>query len=144
MSKIKGSPGYRAGWCIHFQSMGKFPTCEAGVRYDTFTGEDRYLSRMPCFIKPGEDPSSKAPCPHLRPPTAEEIAAHKEWAAGRLNQLGVVMTGIQPWREKHRGQSCTETVECPACKGSLRLSISSYNGHVHGHCSTEDCVSWME
>jgi hypothetical protein len=28
--------------------------------------------------------------------------------------------------------------------GWLHLSQSAYNGHVHGKCETDDCVSWME
>lgn len=34
---------------------------------------------------------------------------------------------------------------CPICKtGTLRYMRSSYNGHVHGSCSTDGCVRWME
>jgi hypothetical protein len=34
---------------------------------------------------------------------------------------------------------------CPICKtGTLRYTVSGYNGHVHAMCSTADCVSWME
>ncbi len=37
-----------------------------------------------------------------------------------------------------------EVVECPICKGRLHLSQSAYNGHCHGKCETDNCVSWME
>lgn len=37
-----------------------------------------------------------------------------------------------------------EVVECPICKGRLHLSQSAYNGHCHGRCETDGCVSWME
>lgn len=34
---------------------------------------------------------------------------------------------------------------CPICKtGQLHYSRSSYNGHVHGSCTNNDCVNWME
>ena len=34
---------------------------------------------------------------------------------------------------------------CPVCKtGTLRYSRAGYNGHVHAHCSTSNCVDWME
>lgn len=149
MSKIPGDPGYKAGWCIHYRyNRGpKTPendTCEAGVRFDTFNGDDRSFERRPCFIKPDEQPSDRAHCPKLRPPTPEEISAHEAWLESRLNTLTTVMEGISGWRAKHKGRSAQEVVECPACKGRLHLSISAYNGHVHGNCETEGCAQWME
>lgn len=34
---------------------------------------------------------------------------------------------------------------CPVCKtGILKYSVASYNGHIHGSCSTDGCVRWME
>jgi hypothetical protein len=36
-------------------------------------------------------------------------------------------------------------MDCPVCgAGKLRYSRRGYNGHVHGRCSTEGCVAWME
>lgn len=119
-------------------------TCEAGIRYDSFTGEDRKMDRQPCFIKPGESAEDRAPCAQLRPPTPEEIALHEKWAEERMGVLGKVMQGIAPWRKANKGRSASEVVACPACAGRLHLSISSYNGHVHGKCETAGCVSWME
>jgi hypothetical protein len=37
------------------------------------------------------------------------------------------------------------SMPCPVCKtGTLRYSRAAYNGHVHGRCSTDGCVAWME
>lgn len=36
------------------------------------------------------------------------------------------------------------TIVCPTCKGELCYLISRSNGHIHGQCKTEDCLSWME
>jgi hypothetical protein len=149
MSKREGDPGYAAGRCIHYRSPsagGGRPghdTCEAGVDYASFHGVK--FDRRPCFLDTGgcSKPDAIA-CEHLRPPSPEEIAAHETWIKGRMSQLGVVMAGIYAWRIKHKGKSHAEIVECPACKGQLSLSISAYNGHVHGHCRTAGCVSWME
>lgn len=34
---------------------------------------------------------------------------------------------------------------CPVCKkGGLFYSISSFNGHVWGKCTTRNCMEWME
>lgn len=68
----------------------------------------------------------------------------RKWYEERMAVLSKVMAGIMPWREANKGKSHMEVVECPACKGKLHLSISGYNGHVHGQCETENCVSWME
>jgi hypothetical protein len=36
-------------------------------------------------------------------------------------------------------------MSCPVCnKGTLRYSRAAYNGHVHAHCTSGNCVSWME
>ena len=35
------------------------------------------------------------------------------------------------------------TIECPKCKGELKYSRSSYNGHTHGNCTGCD-INWME
>jgi hypothetical protein len=145
MSKRKGDPGYAAGWCIHYRSPmvgGKVnKTCEAGVDYDTIRG----ITFKPCFLDAtGQSHPGAQPCAHLRRPTAEEISAHEAWASEHLERTLAVMRGIADWRKAHKGKSAQEVVECPACKGRLHLSISSYNGHVHGRCETDECVSWME
>lgn len=148
MSKRPGDPGYAAQWCIHYRynrdkKKPEDDTCEAGVRYDSFP---KGFDKKPCFLhkKTGESLPGAMPCEHLRRPTPDEIAAHEEWLDGRMNRMGIVMTGILPWREAHKGKSAQEVVECPACHGKLHLSIAAYNGHIHGQCETADCVSWME
>ena len=36
-------------------------------------------------------------------------------------------------------------IDCPVCKnGKLKYSRSGYSGHVHAHCTSGICVSWME
>lgn len=103
------------------------------------------FAQRPCFLdEKGGSKHGALACPHLRRPTPAEIQDHEGWLAARMDHLATVMAGIRPWREAHKGQSASETVECPACKGRLHLSISAYNGHVHGRCGTAGCVSWME
>lgn len=144
MSKLEGDPGYRDGWCIHYRASGPggrpMPaTCEAGVEYAPLRGP-----HQPCFLDKGESRAGALECPKLRRPTPEEIATHEAWSDGRTKMFMSVLAGIGPWRAKNKGKSASEIIECPACKGRLHLSISSYNGHVHGHCATKGCVSWME
>ena len=144
MSKIKGDPGYRPQWCIHYRYNRSEPdTCEAGVDYEAWRGISH--DKQPCFLdETGLSKPDAIHCPHLQRPTPEEIAAHEEWSKKHREVFGIVMVGIASWRKEHKGRSVTEIVKCPACGGSLHLSIAACNGHVHGHCETEGCVSWME
>jgi hypothetical protein len=112
------------------------------IDYSSFEGS-KYPQR-PCFLDKGRSKPDAMPCAKLRLPTADEIAAHEKWLDGRMGKLGVVMKGILPWRQKNEGRSAQEVIECPACKGRLHLSIAAYNGHVHGQCETDGCVSWVE
>lgn len=144
MSKRPGDPGYSGSWCIHFRDAFRHKTCEAGVEFAKF--DDVKFGKRPCFLikETGASKPDAAPCERLRRPTPDEIAAHDEWITARLNRISVVMLGIKPWRDAHKGQSAAEVIECPACKGRLHLSIAAYNGHVHGQCETPDCVRWVE
>lgn len=151
MSEHPDNHGYAAGWCIHYRmrpaKLLANETCEAGVSYNTLGGSaPDVFNRLPCFLqKDGQPKNADAVrCEHLRAPTKEEVAAHEEWIEQRMANMRKVMVGISEWRKKWKGKSHTETVECPVCNGKLRLSISSYNSHVHGKCETPGCVSWME
>lgn len=51
--------------------------------------------------------------------------------------------------DKH-GESIPENdvrgnMKCPLCNdGNRTYGISSWNGHIHSVCSTEDCIQWCE
>lgn len=122
----------KVGKCVHFTGIQN-ATCKAGIAYET-------LPKPVCCIF-GDD---KSACASYRDPTPEEVAADEAEIEAVMAKFRVVMTGIAPWRKANKGRSHAEVVECPACKGRLHLSISSYNGHVHGKCETAGCVSWME
>lgn len=149
MSKRVGDPGYAAGWCVHYRSPHVVPeqpeleTCEAGVPFSRW--RPTTFGVRPCFLdEHGRSKAGALPCEHLRRPTDEEIAAHEDWVDRRSDLMRIVMLGIKPWRDTHRGTRASGVVECPACKGLLRLSIAASNGHIHGSCETAGCVSWME
>lgn len=133
------SDGFPAGRCVHFTGI-QHKTCRANIAYSQWRG-----GSLPCIFKKFRDDAPEAPpCAHRRAPTSEEIDAHKRYVDARVEKITLVMRGISDWRAKHRGKSASEVIECPACKGRLHLSISAYNGHVHGHCETEGCAQWME
>ena len=85
-------------------------------------------------------------CPKWERRSLEHAQKRADDIENAFNRMAVVMPFVAKWRtwtELNRvGKQ--EVVECPICKGRLHLSQSSYNGHVHGQCETEDCVSWME
>lgn len=143
MSRVADSPGYRSGWCIHYHSTSEADSCEAGVSYERFRSTPTLP--WPCFMdKDGKPKPDTAICWDQRPPTPEEIEAHRVWAHARAQVLMNVMATVSPWRKLHKGESYSEVVTCAACGGRLHLSIAKSNGHVHGHCQTAGCVSWME
>src|SRR5208282_5705125 len=131
-------------WCVHFRSMAQHKTCNADVDYTALNGgtEYRRMYQLPCFIKPGEKPGQRLQCEHFKAPTAEEVALHKQWTEDRESLVRTVKAGITRWRVQYQGCSHSETVECPACKGHLHLSIAAHNGHVKGRCETDGCASW--
>ena len=62
-----------------------------------------------------------------------------------IKNILAAMNVASEWRVKPKPTSDRRDVlECPICKGKLHVSQSSYNGHVHGKCETDGCVSWME
>lgn len=140
----------KIGRCVHFDGLpigerepsGK--RCRAGVDYRALVGgpDEGWACRAPCITTSRSN--DVVPCTSYRDPTPDEIAESEAEFQSVMNRMRVVMTGIAPWRKAHKGQSFAEVVECPACKGRLHLSIAAYNGHVHGHCETAGCASWME
>lgn len=84
-------------------------------------------------------------CPKWQRRSLERSEARADCIHEMLTRMDVVGPVVSKWRVKPKPAiSRAEVIECPACKGRLHLSQSSYNGHVHGRCETESCVSWME
>jgi hypothetical protein len=133
-------------YCQHYDPEGLMgrglyskPTrlCKAGVCYDSIDAKER-----PC-IGGHNKANPIAICPKWQRKTREQGEARADAIEASLNRMTVVMPIVSEWRKKPpKGKA--EVIECPMCKGRLHLSQSSYNGHVHGTCETEGCVSWME
>lgn len=82
-------------------------------------------------------------CPHWIRRTREMGEKRADSIEAMIQRMKVVMPVVSAWRKKPPiGKR--EVIECPKCKGRLHLSQSSYNGHVHGKCETDGCVSWIE
>jgi hypothetical protein len=136
-----------AGRCVHFNGIAN-DVCEAGVKYtDVRARAD--VSRpysLPCLEKYNKD---GAKCDKCQMPTAEEVATEEaEWQkvfAGTQTARKAIVDHLGgPWK---KGMPTVRgCIDCPVCHkpDALRFSRAGYNGHIHAHCDTKDCVSWME
>lgn len=158
------------GTCIHFNGLRGDDSrcCKAGVNYaDAFGKEPGVFLRFPCiqfdtrpangkgtYVRHGQATvrierdrrgATMIPCAQYREPTAAEVEAYQIDTDAQLNRTYAAIRVASAWRVKPKpAQDRSEVIECPICKGKLHLSQSAYNGHVHGQCETEGCVSWME
>ncbi len=137
---------FEMNYCQHYKrGKGADMICTAGIDLKTFqkvaTGT-RGIKWGPCIEGHTlENPHEH--CPHWIRRTREMGEKRADAMERSEKMFSIVMPVVDEWRKKEPfGKQ--EVIECPACKGKLSLSQSSYNGHVHGHCSTKDCVSWME
>jgi ribosomal protein L32 len=145
----------RADGCIHYTGALNPATggvCGEGINYRELVGGPvlGWISRLPCSAGEARG-GDKVSCPKYRAPTAEEIAEDKRRTDESIRRFMAVQSGkVREWREAQRWSkknrvSATGVVPCEACgKGEIRLSMAAYNGHVHGKCTTDGCVSWME
>lgn len=77
--------------------------------------------------------------------TPEQIAEREAWIQESNRKFKAAEPVVNAFRKENRGRSNRITVKCPACEnGSLSMSIAGYNGHVHGRCTTPNCLNWME
>lgn len=131
--------------CTHFNGRMN-EKCDADVAYLTVDSKDPNLkgfARMPCF-REGE----AVPCEKRHFPTAEEVAAKVAEIKANTERTSRAMLAVQEDANKRgfkKGNGGRGTVPCPACSGGeLMYSVASYNGHIHGKCSTPNCVWWMQ
>lgn len=133
--------------CTHFNGLGDDgKSCRAGVVYLTVMSRDpasKGFCRYPCF-REGEG----IPCDKRHFPTADEVAAEVAEHEEGWEQLELGINAATEDAKKQgfkRGNGGMGVVPCPVCKtGDLHYSVSGYNGHMHGRCSTNGCVSWMQ
>jgi hypothetical protein len=85
-------------------------------------------------------------CPKWERRSLEHAEKRADSIEKHFKEMELVMPVVNKWRtwSNNNRVSKQEVIKCPACKGKLHLSQSSYNGHVRGVCETEDCVNWIE
>lgn len=136
---------FAMNYCQHYNPQGVRNQCRAGADIQaiqcviTKTGG---LKWGPC-IEGHLLPDPIKLCPHWLRTTREQGEERADMVEKSDREMRLVMPVIAAWRTKQpTGKS--EDIECPVCKGRLHLSQAACNGHVHGKCSTPDCVNWME
>lgn len=81
-------------------------------------------------------------------PRIDRTPEEKEkWFEEQFAQLATARAAIVKHAGPYKkGVGKAGKTDCPICKGkeTLQYSRAGYNGHIHAHCSTKDCVSWME
>lgn len=82
-------------------------------------------------------------CPHWVRKTREQAEKRADEIEAAIKRMTVAWPIIAEWKKK-KPIGKAEIIECPACKGRLHLSQAASNGHVHGKCETNGCLSWME
>lgn len=145
------------GQCKHFNGT-QHDLCDRGVRYEQFSPGIPCIKWTPIsarggtYLEPGEEPAERRPwkyegkpCPFYEEPSDAEVQAEREKMERAFANVKVALAVASTWRTRLKPTvDRHDVIECPVCKGRLHLSQSSYNGHVHGKCETEGCVSWME
>lgn len=129
----------RRGKCVHFRGI-QHDTCLDGRDWRAITGGDEFgaANRMPCFAG-----NAGAKCDYYREPTQEDVDAQEAQWARCVENMALVLPVVDEWRGKPPiGKN--DVIACPVCGGRLHLVQSGSNGHVHGRCETDGCVSWME
>lgn len=124
--------------CIYFTGI-QHGECKAGVNYRALVGGPNlgWATRIPCTNIDG------VPCEKKRLTTREEAEAEVKASDASFARVATCLKAI---REKHgKARGLGGEMPCPTkCGGTLRYSISGYNGHIHGQCSTRGCASWMQ
>ena len=129
--------------CVHFNGV-QHSCCEAGVDYHAIHGIGQgCFAHLICF----NDHESTATCDKQVFPTQEQAEQEMRESDERSQRcMKALSTAHDDAKAKglKKGAGGTGECPCPICKGTIRYSVASYNGHMHAACTTPNCVSWME
>jgi len=105
-------------------------SCQAGVTYLSLGSGKQW----PCHGDIGQNISV---CTKHEPFTHEELEAKNK----KRNETNAFF--VKALDEINLIKGNGGTIACPKCQNSLQWS-RHLNGHIHGWCSTKDCLSWMQ
>lgn len=150
MKDRQGHIDFDRNYCTHYApkpgASFKSDSCALGCGASEMMKKAREMGgepRMAPCIGGHESKDVLAICPKWERRSLEHAEARADRIMEDMRRMEVVGPVVSAWRKRLPiGKS--EVIECPACKGRLHLSQSSYNGHVRGKCETTDCVNWIE
>jgi hypothetical protein len=151
VTMIGGKPphGHCKAGVNYLDHFGRAPKDDPNSYLDGRYHESSAIFKRMCCTSGGEraDDEQTALCPKWLRRTREQAIERYdgiESAMNRMRAIGPTVAKWRTWTKKNRVAK-QEAIDCPTgCGGKLHLSQSSYNGHVHGQCTTNGCVSWME
>jgi hypothetical protein len=130
----------------YLDQFGRAPKDEEWSKLDGRYYESAGIFKRICCTSGNERTEAEqlASCPKWERCTREQGEKRADDLDAAMKRMTLVGPTVAAWRKKPpKGKQ--EIIDCPTgCGGKLHLSQSSYNGHVHGHCTTDGCVSWME
>ena len=114
--------------------------CQAGIDVRALVGgpDFGWLKRCPCSGRY----TDAVPCAQYQAPSAEEVAA--ELRALQVHFVHMDNAYVLIRRQHQQDHQPAGTVECPACQQTLHYTVAACNGHIWGHCETDECLAWME
>jgi len=83
-------------------------------------------------------------CEKWEPQTVQEIVDDEKAMQEAMARMRLSCALVSRIRQEKKGTDWSGVETCPACQGRLHLTHAAYNGHIHGRCETEGCLSWME
>lgn len=127
--------------CVHFSGISE-KQCKVGVAYETVRDSTTSPYNFACFKE-----NVYIPCEQRCFPTdkavAAEVAAIEEHSTRTIKAMFAARQDADV-KGFGKGSGGFGEINCPCCiGGTLRYSVAAYNGHMHGQCTTPDCVSWM-
>lgn len=128
--------------CRHFNGIQN-KVCKAGIEY-RHDGKDTASPCIPKFIKG----RPAWPCDLfeiMSQQDAEREADERILSMERGTKAYCAAKADADSKGYKKGHGGAGSLPCPCCDGgTLRYTVASYNGHMHGRCSTEGCVWWMQ
>lgn len=133
--------------CRHFNGISH-KECDAGVVYEEVkeAPSPGKPMRLPCFVEvmfSGPD----LPCSSRSIPTEDQaLVIATERCDKAYRNAEAVGNAKEDARSKgfKKGSAGRGEVPCIICSGTIRYTVAGLNGHMHAHCTTKGCVSWME
>lgn len=126
--------------CRHYVGLAHNTVCDGGVEYsDLQTALDIKAAGVVAICM-----GRASGCSKYQPYTPEEIAQQEQTVKEQAGKIAIARTAIVTKTQGKRNV-WGEIHPCPVChEGMLKYSVSMWNGHIRGKCSTPTCVDWNE